>query len=164
MPQQVYIRLVCTFCMLARTWMILTLNVETANSMLCRKLQEILGEGLYNKVGFTTPALLVPYVYGTMKSKCWHAGVKVCKKKRAFLCSENSLLLCMACQTSLEICASCFGNHCQTFWCHKPCMVTCGCFTTAPTRYAKVEELGVLQMWKQFFRHRRACCRCRAML
>ena len=80
MPQQVYIRVLCTFCMLASTWMFLTLNVETANSMLCRKLQEILGEELYNKVGLTTPALLVPYVYGTMKSKCWHAGVKVCKK------------------------------------------------------------------------------------
>ena len=80
MPRWAYIQLLCTFCMLAHTWTLLTVDVEAANAALCRKLLEILGDDLFKRVGLSMQFLLVPYVYGTMKSKCWNAGVKICQK------------------------------------------------------------------------------------
>ena len=50
MPRWAYIQLLCTFCMLAHTWTLLTVDVEAANAVLCRRLLEILGDDLFKRV------------------------------------------------------------------------------------------------------------------
>ena len=99
----------------AHTWTLLTVDVEAASAALCRRLLENLGDDLFKRVGLSMQFLLVPYVYGTMKSKCWNGGVKICQKW-AFLYLEHYLLLCVAKKTCLEIDASSSRNYCETVW------------------------------------------------
>ena len=53
---------------------------DVANQWLCSMLYRVLGKKLFRRLGLGQMLWLLPYCYISIKSKCWHGPVHVCKK------------------------------------------------------------------------------------
>jgi hypothetical protein len=77
-----YLYLLAYFCLLAHTWSLLSIDLTQANCMLHQRLWDALGPKLYKRLGLSVDLSIVPYVYGTVKSKCFLDNVKIRDKDR----------------------------------------------------------------------------------
>lgn len=78
MPATTYLMLLSFFALSATTWHPTNLHMDEVNHWLHTLLVRILGESLRQKLGIETTIWLLPYVYVTMKDKCWFRGVRIC--------------------------------------------------------------------------------------
>ena len=71
------------FVLTAKTWCFLSTSCAHANNLVVRRVLHMLGPGLSTRLGISPCTWLLPYVYCTIKSKCFLSGcksVRICKE------------------------------------------------------------------------------------
>ena len=82
MDRCTYLTLLSSFVFAAATWSTTMLSVAEANSWVAGMLCRVLGKKLAKKLGVEPGSFVLPYSYGTLKSKCWtDTGMKFCRKR-----------------------------------------------------------------------------------
>ena len=76
-----YLFLMCSFAWMASTWTHHNMSPAEANAWLCKLLLALLGDELAKKLRITADTDLLPYMYITIKQKCWSGNMRVCKKE-----------------------------------------------------------------------------------
>ena len=80
MPVASYILLCISFAFAATSWEHTVLREDEANNWLYCLLLNILGSWLAKRLRVSKASSLLPYVYVTVKNKCWTSAVRTCKK------------------------------------------------------------------------------------
>lgn len=75
-----YLFLMCSFAWMASTWTHQSMSPAEGNVWLCKMMLLILGNDLSKKLRINTNTDLLPYMYVTIKQKCWSGNLRVCKK------------------------------------------------------------------------------------
>ena len=80
LPAKLYCQLVWYFALLAPTWFRCYLSVQEANAWCLWVLDSLLSVRMKAFVRFSRYKFILPYVYGTLKAKCFSDGARSCKK------------------------------------------------------------------------------------
>ena len=73
----------CSFAWMASTWTHHKMSPAeaNANAWLCKLLLALLGDELAKKLRISADTDLLPYMYVTIKQKCWSGNMRVCTKE-----------------------------------------------------------------------------------
>ena len=88
LPKLAYQVLCLAFVCLSNTWTFVKYSRAYANSLLLQRMKDTLGAPLSARLGLHDGVWVLPYVYTTLKSKCFYDGCKVgrCCQKLAHSC------------------------------------------------------------------------------
>ena len=81
-PFACYMWFLAYFAHVAPAWRLTKLTCEQANEWCWSVLDCLLGDRLKSFLGFARYSRVLPYVYGTVKSKCFQGAAWVCQKER----------------------------------------------------------------------------------
>ncbi|OLP76138.1 hypothetical protein AK812_SmicGene43967 [Symbiodinium microadriaticum] len=80
MPRSAYSLLLASFALAASSWSLTHMTEDLANAWTLSMLFRVLGVPLASKLGLNAASSVLPYTYVTIKSKCWHKGIRLCTK------------------------------------------------------------------------------------
>lgn len=80
MPVASYLLLCMSFASASVTWERCTVSQAEANQWLCMFVMSVLGVKLAKRLHISKSSFLLPYVYVTIKEKCWRQAQRVCSK------------------------------------------------------------------------------------
>ena len=80
MPRSAYSLLLASFALAASSWSLTHMTEDLANAWTLSMLFRVLGVPLASKLGLNAASSVLPYTYVTIKSKCWHNGIRLCTK------------------------------------------------------------------------------------
>ena len=80
MPIASYLLLCMSFASASASWERCQASPMEANQWLCMFVMSVLGTKLARRLKISRSSFLLPYVYITMKAKCWCQALRVCRK------------------------------------------------------------------------------------
>ena len=80
MPIASYLLLCMSFASASASWERCQASPMAANQWLCMFVMSVLGTKLARRLKISRSSFLLPYVYITMKAKCWCQALRVCRK------------------------------------------------------------------------------------
>ena len=109
--------LMCSFAWMASTWTRHNMSPAEANAWLCKLLLALLGDELAKKLRISADTDSLPYMYVTIKQKCWSGNMRV----------KNCELQHVASQSIMEVYTSSVGYNLETLWKYMRCVELTRC-------------------------------------